>query len=181
MQRMYSFRESQLSDILRIRCRCFWCKGAGGVHGVAELRTLPEAIGLPFCGLLLGQEKQKSGDVMTDPESAKEAAKAVEKVAQVAPEVYKDVFQPSAQEVGKGLLTVTKTMLIALAPLKALVWGYEQFEEFFATKVAEKLSQTPPEEIIEPKLHIAGPALEALRFTGHEDSLSNLYANLLAT
>jgi len=49
-----------------------------------------------------------------------------------------------------------------------------------STKVAEKLSETPTEEIVEPKPHVAGPALEALRWTGHEDSLRDLYANLLA-
>lgn len=38
----------------------------------------------------------------------------------------------------------------------------------------------PPENIVTPKPNIAVPALEALRYTGHESSLSDLYANLLA-
>lgn len=38
----------------------------------------------------------------------------------------------------------------------------------------------PPECIATPKPNVAGPALEALRYTGHEESLREMYANLLA-
>lgn len=43
------------------------------------------------------------------------------------------------------------------------------------------MKNVPPEAIIQPELNIAGPALEALRYTGHSDSLSDMYANLLAS
>lgn len=95
--------------------------------------------------------------------------------------VYQDIAQPAVQEVGKALHTVAKTVHIALAPISALVWGYEQLKEFISTKVAERLQNIPPENIITPKPNIAGPILESLRYTGHEPSLSELYANLLAT
>lgn len=111
--------------------------------------------------------------------NVEDTAKAVKGIAEAVP-IYQDLAQPAVQEVGKGLHTVAKTVHIVLAPVKALVWGYEQLENFVSTKVAEKLSETPKEDIIEPKLHIAGPALEALRFTGHEEVLRELYANLLA-
>lgn len=117
---------------------------------------------------------------MTDPSSnVRDTAEAVKGIVEAVP-VYQDAIQPAAQELGKGLETVAKTISIALAPLKALVWGYEQLEDFLSTKVAEKLSETPQEDIVEPKPHVAGPALEALRYTGHEESLRELYANLLA-
>jgi hypothetical protein len=67
-----------------------------------------------------------------------------------------------------------------LAPVSALVWGYDQISEFVSTKVTERLKNVPPENIITPKPNVAGPALEALRYTGHEEALSDLYANLLA-
>jgi hypothetical protein len=73
-----------------------------------------------------------------------------------------------------------KTVHIALAPISALVWGYEQIKEFVSTKVAEKLKGVPPECIVTPKPNVAGPALESLKYTGHEESLRDLYANLLA-
>jgi hypothetical protein len=122
---------------------------------------------------------------MTDPTkpppgiNIRDTADAVRGAAEAIP-VYQDAVQPAAKEVGKGLETIAKTINVALAPLEALVWGYDQFKEFLSTKVAERLSETPPEDIAEPKLHVAGPALEALRFTGHEESLRDLYANLLA-
>ena len=95
--------------------------------------------------------------------------------------VYKDAIQPIAKETGKALGTVGKSVNAALAPLRGLVWGIEQIEEFVGTKVSEKLEKVPPENIQTPDPSVAGPALESLRFTGHKESLSELYANLLAT
>lgn len=95
--------------------------------------------------------------------------------------IYQDAVQPSAQEIGKSLAVVTKTVNVALAPIKALVWGYEQIEEFIITRVSEKLKNTPEENITTPPPEVAGPAVEALRFAGHNENLRELYANLLAT
>ena len=95
--------------------------------------------------------------------------------------VYQDAIQPSAKQIGKSLETVTKTVNIALAPIKALVWGYEKIEEFISTRVSEKLKDVPKENIISPPIEIAGPAVEALRFTGHDENLRELFANLLAS
>ena len=73
-----------------------------------------------------------------------------------------------------------KTIHIVLAPVRALVWGYEQIKDFVSTKVAEKLKDVPPENIATPKPNITGPALESLKYTGHEEMLRDMYANLLA-
>lgn len=116
---------------------------------------------------------------MGEENKIRDVVDAVTGVAKVVP-VYQDVVQPAAQEVGKALQTVAKTVHIALAPVSALVWGYDKIKEFVATKVADRLKNVPPENIIIPKPNVAGPALEALRYTGHESSLSDLYANLLA-
>lgn len=121
---------------------------------------------------------------MTDPtnppgSNVRDTAEAVRGIVEAVP-VYEDAVQPAAQELGKGLETVAKAMNVCLAPLRGLVWGWDQIEDFLQHKVAEKLSQTPTDEIIEPKPHVAGPAIEALRFTGYEESLRDLYANLLA-
>lgn len=115
----------------------------------------------------------------SDSSNIRDTAEAVKGIVEAVP-VYQDAVQPAAQEVGKGLQTVAKTIHIVLAPVSALVWGYEQIENFVSTRVAEKLSNTPSDDVIEPKPHVAGPALEALRYTGHEETLRDLYANLLA-
>lgn len=95
--------------------------------------------------------------------------------------IYQDALQPAAIEVGKALGTLAKTIHVALAPVSALVWGYDQVKEFISTKVAEKLKNVPAEQICTPNPMVAGPALEALKYTGHESTLSEMYANLLAT
>ena len=117
---------------------------------------------------------------MTEENKIRDMVDAVTGVAKAVP-VYQDVVQPAAQEVGKALQTVAKTVHVVLAPVSALVWGYDQIKEFVSTKVAERLKNVPPENLVTPKPNVAGPSLEALRYTGHETSLSDLYANLLAT
>lgn len=116
---------------------------------------------------------------MSEENKIRDAVDAMTGVAKAIP-VYQDVIQPAAQEVGKALQTVAKTVHVALAPVSVLVWGYDQIKDFVSSKVAERLKNVPPENIVTPKPNVAGPALESLRYTGHEDSLSDLYANLLA-
>lgn len=116
---------------------------------------------------------------MSDESKVRDVVDAVTGVAKAIP-IYQDVAQPAAQEIGKALQTVAKTVHIALAPVSALVWGYDQIRDFVSSKVSERLKNVPPENIISPKPNVAGPALESLRYTGHEETLGDLYANLLA-
>lgn len=116
---------------------------------------------------------------MADENKIRDAADAVKGVVEAVP-IYQDALQPAAKEIGIALQTVAKTIHIVLAPVSALVWGYEQIKDFVSTKVAEKLKDVPPENIATPKPNVAGPALESLRYTGHEETLRDMYANLLA-
>ena len=68
--------------------------------------------------------------------------------------IYQDAIQPAAKEVGKALATITKTVNVALAPVRGLVWGYEKIEDFVSTKVSEKLRNTPEKEIVTPKPNV---------------------------
>lgn len=95
--------------------------------------------------------------------------------------VYSDVVQPAAKEVGKSLAVVAKTVNIALAPVSALVWGFEKIKEFVHARVSEKLKEVPEEKIITPDPAIVGPSLEALRYSGNDINLRELYASLIAT
>ncbi|UPT55497.1 DUF4393 domain-containing protein [Dickeya zeae] len=95
--------------------------------------------------------------------------------------VYQDLAQPAAQELGKSLHTVAKLVNVVLAPVSACVWGYEKIKEFVDTKVADKLKNTNPDDIISPAPNVAGPALEALKYTGCNETLSDMYACLLAS
>ncbi len=110
----------------------------------------------------------------------KDTAEAVKGIVEAVP-VYEDVIQPAAKEIGKGLQTVAKTVHIALAPISALVWGYEKICDYISNALEERLKNIPPENIVTPDPMIAGPILESLRFVGHKEDLRELFANLLAT
>ncbi|MFN0158756.1 MAG: DUF4393 domain-containing protein [Bacteroidota bacterium] len=116
---------------------------------------------------------------MSEDDKLKDAVRAVEGIVRAVP-IYQDVVQPAAQEVGKALQTVTKSIHVAIAPIAALVWGYEQIRDFVSTRVAEKLQHVPPENIQTPDATVVGPALEALKYAGSVESLREMYANLLA-
>lgn len=109
-----------------------------------------------------------------------ESISAVTGLVKAVP-IYQDAFQPAARELGKGLAVIAKSVNVALAPLSVMVWGYEKIQEQFLPKVAEKLKDTKPEDIITPKPNLAVPAIEALRYTAHDESLSDLFAGLLAS
>lgn len=113
-------------------------------------------------------------------ESSEGTINAVSKLVKEIP-IYQDAVQPLAKETGKALQTVGTAVNAALIPIKGLVWGIEKIEEFVQTTVTEKLKSIPPEDIQIPDPAVAGPALESLKYTGHKESLSEMYANLLAS
>ena len=117
---------------------------------------------------------------MPDENKIRDAADAVKGIVEAVP-IYQDVVQPAAKEIGTGLQTIAKTVHIALAPISGLVWGYDKIKEFVTTSVAKRLETIPREQIQTPLPQIAGPALEALKYTGHDESLREMFAKLLAT
>ncbi len=98
----------------------------------------------------------------------------------VVPELYRDLLQPASRELGKNLLTVARTISIALAPLEGATWGYDNIKEWLAVKLTRKLSKVLPENIQTPPMVIAGPTLFELHFVKDERELKEMYANLLA-
>lgn len=114
------------------------------------------------------------------PDKIKDTAQAVQGIVEAVP-IYEDLLQPTIQELGKGLHTLSKTIHIALAPVSALVWSYDQIRDFTISTLEQKLKNVPKENIIPPDPSIAGPALEALRYTGHKEELREMFSNLLAT
>jgi hypothetical protein len=109
-----------------------------------------------------------------------ETAKAIADLTKSVP-IYQDAIQSAAKEAGKSLHLVARAVNAALAPVEGLVWGVERIRDFVRERVAAKLDNVPPEDVQQPKPHIAVPAIEALRYTGAESELAELYANLLAT
>jgi len=116
---------------------------------------------------------------MADNNSIRDTAEAVKGIVEAVP-VYQDMMQPAAKQVGTALETMARTVNMALAPISGLVWGYEQIKDFVSVRVAEKLRGFPADKIQTPDPTVAGPALEALKYTGCKEDLHEMYANLLA-
>lgn len=112
--------------------------------------------------------------------SIKDASETIKGIVEAVP-IYEDLLQPAVQELGKGLHTVSKTVHIALAPISVMVWGFDQIKEYVQRSLEKKLEHVSAENIIIPDLAIAGPTLEAMRFTGQNEELREMFINLLAT
>ena len=87
-------------------------------------------------------------------------------------------------ELGKTALTITRTINNALLPLAAVNFAFEKARKYFAERfdqdLQEKAANIPPEDLIEPKASVAGPALQGLAFAHEEEGLKNLFLELLA-
>lgn len=91
----------------------------------------------------------------------------------------------AGQNLGQTALTITKTINNALLPLAAVNFAFDKARAYFSDKfqqdISAKTATIPPEQIVEPKASIAGPALQGLAFTHEEPNLKEMYLSLLAT
>lgn len=117
---------------------------------------------------------------MAEESKIRDAADAAKGILEATP-IYQDALQPAAKQLGQALETIGKAVNVALAPIGALIWGYDKIRDWLVPALEARLAATPSDRIITPRPIIAGPAIEALRFAGNEESLRELYANLLAT
>jgi hypothetical protein len=80
---------------------------------------------------------------------------------EIAKTAYGDALQPVSKEVGKALGTVGRAVNVALAPLRGLVWSFEQIEGYVIATVERKLKErkVPEERVKTPDPDVAVPAL----------------------
>jgi len=80
---------------------------------------------------------------------------------------------------------VTHTVRNLLLPIVAINYGIDKAKQYFETRfgpeLEAKLSSVAPEDVMEPKASIAGPAMQGLGYTYEEDDLRQMYLNLLRT
>lgn len=96
---------------------------------------------------------------------------------------------PNVKEAGNNLgqtaVTLTNLVNNVLLPIAMINFACEKARRYFQGKfqqdLSEKVAKIPVEDIVEPKASIAGPALQGLAFTHEEQSLKDMYLNLLAT
>lgn len=107
--------------------------------------------------------------------------KVVETALQPGASEFANASQGAGKELGEAALIVAKSVKKLVAPLGAIIWGYEKIEAFLVGEVAKRLKNVPDENRISPEITIGGPIIEALRFAGQNDELRDMFANLLAT
>ena len=111
---------------------------------------------------------------MIDPESSKEI---LNEAKALTPEVYKDIAKPALQEVGS---VAGRTVKALLSPIRGMLWGWEQIEMFVEEGVKKKFERIPEERRKSPEPEIAVPLLQALTYTAQNETLRDMYINLLA-
>ncbi|MFC3811380.1 DUF4393 domain-containing protein [Lacihabitans lacunae] len=109
-----------------------------------------------------------------DPQNSNEI---INEIKALTPEVYKDIAKPVLQEVGSVAGRSTKALL---APLRGLLWGWERIEEFVESEVKKRLDKIPEEKRKSPEPEIAVPLIQALTYTAQNETLREMYINLLA-
>lgn len=94
--------------------------------------------------------------------------------------IYKDGLQPAVIQVGKSLETVAKGINMILAPLSLTVFAYERVSNQLRERLTQKLSKTAVADLVTPPLNIFGPLVDKYRYSFNEESLADMFENLLA-
>lgn len=111
-------------------------------------------------------------------EEALEITKEVAKV--VAKDVYNDGVKGTVVQTGEIIESVVGLFNnVVFYPVKKANALFKYKLEDFKSELEQKLSSIPEDKIVEPDLMIAGPTLEALKYTYDKDELRNMYLNLL--
>lgn len=107
--------------------------------------------------------------------------------------VLPDVIEPIANAIHQNLPETEKqtdgalsTLVgffnqVVLYPIKKANLTFKYKLEAFEDDIKVKISSIPEEDLQVPPISIAGPTLEALRYTYDEENLREMYENLLAT
>lgn len=113
-------------------------------------------------------------------EETLEITKEVAKV--VAKDVYNDGVKGTVVQTGEIIESVVGLFNnVVFYPVKKTNALFKYKLEDFKNELEQKLSSIPEEKLVEPDLMIAGPALEALKYTYDKDELRNMYLNLLTS
>lgn len=102
----------------------------------------------------------------------------LEDIGKVVPiaEVYRDVAQPAAREVGEALGNAAKVARFALAPVDYLAAQHQRWKRYLE-RVAEKV---PEERRVEAHPQLAGPVFAGLQYVEETSINAELFLNLLA-
>lgn len=95
----------------------------------------------------------------------------------LTPEIYKDLAKPAVQEVGS---VAGRTVKALLSPIRGMLWGWEQIEKIVEEGVKERFEKIPDDRKKSPNPEIAVPLIQALSYTAQNETLREMYINLLS-
>lgn len=105
---------------------------------------------------------------------------AVGKTLEVAPRLYDDTMQPAAKELGKTIAVIPQIINASLVPARKWILHKEYSLAETEKLLINKLENVEPNKVVQPEMHIAVPALQAISYSMDNEELRNLYANLLS-
>jgi hypothetical protein len=91
-------------------------------------------------------------------------------------EIYKDLLQPTTQQIGQGLEAVAKTSRFVLTPFEYLGSLHDRYLNFLK-RISEK---TKEQELIEVHPKITGPVLEGIKYLEEDSILFEMFVELLS-
>lgn len=97
----------------------------------------------------------------------------------ISTEIYKDVIQPSAKEIGETLALIPRAIKAAFSPIDILLFKRECNVSAIKELIIKKAKNISPNNIVSPEPYIAVPAMEAITYCMDNELLRSLYANLL--
>lgn len=101
----------------------------------------------------------------------------IKEASKLLPEVYKDLAQPATKEIGNVLGRSAKALLV---PIRSFLWGWEKIEQVVTEGVEKRFKKIPEEKRKTPEPEIAVPLMQALTYTAQNETLREMYLNLLA-
>ena len=93
--------------------------------------------------------------------------------------LYSDTLSPAAREIGG---TLAGAVRLALSPANLLVRTLQEAVDYAEASIEQRFAKwsTAPEKVIPPPPEIVAPVLQALRFANQDETLREMYLNLLA-
>lgn len=95
-------------------------------------------------------------------------------------EIYNDLAKPTISTIGQTLQGATR---VALAPLSAMIWGYDKIAAYLDVAIPEYFAKRKisKEKIVSPDPSVAGPLIDAMRYNAHKEEPRKMFVNLLGS
>jgi hypothetical protein len=93
-------------------------------------------------------------------------------------DIVKAVAEPPAKQIGQS---ISDLLYILAAPITKKRAKIEHDIELFKNQIQDEISEIDPEKLVEPKLSVIGPAIEASKFYLEEEIIRKMFAKLIAS